>query len=127
MCVPAIDGALFRRAHRGIAEGKLRELLADRLAALPGALAQGADALRTARTRSVVEVEDAVRRILAAAHLPLKLMSDIMAAYRQEPEMSAFGIAQAITRAAQACAQELRLDLERAAGHYLASFRRGAN
>ncbi len=122
MCVPVVGGPLFRRAHRGIAEGKLRQLLADRLVTLPGALAMGADRLRAARGLAVAEVEDAVRRILNAAHLPLKLLKDVMEAYRKEPEQSAFGVAQAITRAAQDYAQELRLDLERAAGVYLQRF-----
>ncbi len=119
MCVPAIGGPLFRRAHRGIPEDRLRSLLADRLMTLPGTLARGAEALRSARSRAVQQVEDAVRQILVAAHLPQKLVKDIMAAYREEPEASAFGVAQAVTRAAQAYAQELRHELERAAGRYL--------
>ncbi len=122
MCVPAIGGPLFRRAHRGITEDKLRNVLADRLAQLPGTLQEGAANLRAARDRAVADIEDAVWRILNGAHLPLRLLPDIVAAHAKEPGNDAFAVAQAITRAAQAYAQELRLDLERAAGVYLQRF-----
>ncbi len=122
MCVPAIGGTLFRRTHRGITPDKLRSVLADRLAQLPGTLADGANALRAARGRVVENVEEALRSILNAAHLPLKLLLDILAAHAKEPGKDAFAVANALTRAAQGYAQELRVDLERAAGVYLQRF-----
>jgi hypothetical protein len=123
MHVPLGDGVLLRRSHRGVTEEKLRELLAGRLDALPGRLAEGAEVLRRARDRVVHGVKAAVSLILERAHLPKKLVDDIMAAYDLEPHPSPFGVAQALTRYAQRASQELRFELERAAGRYLASFR----
>jgi hypothetical protein len=64
--------------------------------------------------------------ILRAAHLPVKLAVQIAEAYDEEPALkgTAFGVAQALTRAAQAMTAELRFELEQAAGGYLRSLPR---
>ena len=44
-----------------------------------------------------------------------------MASYMREPTRTRFGVSQAITLAAQSESPEVRFDLERAAGLYLAA------
>ncbi len=68
----------------------------------------------------VGDVELEVRDVLREARLPLHLVSSVMSAYLREPSRTRFGVSQAVTLAAQRESPELRYDLERAAGMYLA-------
>ncbi len=121
MTAPLPDALLLKRRHRALDLGKLRELLASQLDRLPARLAQGAATLRAARDRPVTDIEGVVRQVLAFADLPERHVRSILDAYAREPEPTAFGISQAITLSAQALSPEVRFDLERAAGTYLAT------
>jgi hypothetical protein len=71
--------------------------------------------------RPVSNVEAEVTRLLADADLPARHAPAILDAYRHEPLPNAFGISQAATLAAQSFTPEDRLELEQAAGNYLAA------
>jgi hypothetical protein len=57
--------------------------------------------------------------VLKLARLPLRLTSFVVAAYGQEPDATAFGISQAVTRAAQTLSPEERLRAEIGASRYV--------
>ncbi|HQP38749.1 MAG TPA: hypothetical protein PLI95_26370 [Polyangiaceae bacterium] len=121
MTLPLPDSELLRRRHRGIDEDKLRWMLSDRLQQLPGKLRVAVEVLRDSASRRVDAIEDEVRRILDHAGLPLRFLTPILEAHRAETLPGAFGVSQAITRAAQQFSPEERLELEQAAGQYLRS------
>ncbi|MFI5299338.1 MAG: hypothetical protein ACHREM_14685 [Polyangiales bacterium] len=120
MFAPLPDAVLIRRRHRALSPDKLDHILVERLRDMPGKLAAGADILLASRARRLDDVPLAVRRVLEAHHLPVKLVPAILAAYDREPHASAFGLTQALTLAAQSETPEIRVELERAAGEYLA-------
>jgi hypothetical protein len=62
------------------------------------------------------------QKSLAWYRLPQRHVKPVLEAYNREPDASRFGISQALTLAAQSLTPEDRLELERAAGHYLADF-----
>jgi hypothetical protein len=119
MTAPLPDALLLRRRHRGLAGGKLAGLLAERMFELPGQLHVGAEALRAAAGRAITNAEHAVRSFLDRFDLPARHLRPILDAFAHEPHLSAFGISQAVTLAAQQVSPEERLDLETAAGMYL--------
>lgn len=119
MTLPLPDSELLRRRHRGIDEDKLRWMLSDRLQQLPGKLRVAGEVLRDSASRRVDAVEHEVRRILDQAGLPLRFLTPILEAHRAETLPGAFGVSQAITRAAQLFSPEERLELEQTAGEYL--------
>lgn len=119
LCAPLPDAVLLRRRHRGIADDKLRLMLAGRLQDLPGMLRHAGDTLHAATLRQVDDVEATVRGVLAAGGLPLRVLQPIMDAFQHEPSPTVFGISQALTLAAQRFSPEERLQLEQAAGQYL--------
>jgi hypothetical protein len=121
MVAPLADAEVLRRRHRGIDDDALRFLLAEKLAGLPERLALGSDRLLTADSRPVLDVPAEITRILDDAGLPARLAAPILAAYQREPIANAFGVSQALTLAAQAMRPEERLELEQAAGTYLAT------
>ena len=122
-----IDGALLlKRVHRAFDIERLRETLVKRLRDLPGKLALAGRVLAESRHRMVTDPGEAFIAILRAARLPVKLAEHIAAAYAEEPALkgTAFGIAQAVTRAAQTLSAEIRFELEHAAGEYIRSLSR---
>jgi len=121
MTAPMPDALLLKRRHRGLDMGKLKDILIERLGDLPGKLRQGAEILRQGRTRIISNIETELRSLLLSARLPMRLLPDLLSAYREEPEETAFGISQAATLAAQRLTPEERVALERATGHYLAT------
>jgi hypothetical protein len=117
-----IDGALlFRPAHRAFDLERLCETLAKRLEGLPGKLAYAGRVLADSRQRAITNLGEVFLAILRTAHLPVKRAVQIAEAYDEEPALkgTAFGVAQAVTRAAQAMAAEVRFELQQAAGAYL--------
>ena len=120
MTAPIPDALLMKRRHRGIDDGDLKSLLAEKLQDAAGRLHMGQTRLRAAAKKMVENVRAEFERVLERAHLPQRLMPSLLSAYEREPNPSRFGISQAITLAAQALAPEERLDLEGAAGEYLA-------
>jgi hypothetical protein len=120
MCLPVDGGKFVRRRHRGLDEGALTKLLADRFAGLPGRLADGANLLRRSTTLTISNVEATIRAILQRARLPQKLVPQILEAHKREPGYTAFAVLQAFTAAARDVKPEDRFDLEAAAGAYLA-------
>jgi hypothetical protein len=68
----------------------------------------------------VSNVELDVRDVLREARLPMRLIAPVMIAYQREPRPTRFGIASALTLHAQRESPEVRHELERAAGAYLA-------
>ncbi|MCC7540587.1 MAG: hypothetical protein IT379_30510 [Deltaproteobacteria bacterium] len=121
MTAPLPDAVLVRRRHRALDDDALRGLLCERLDQLPERLGRGADLLRRAHERPVQDVEATLTTILDDADLPRRHVAAITAAYAEEPMPTAFGVSQAITRAAQGMSPELRVELEHTAGAYLAS------
>jgi hypothetical protein len=129
MTAPVPDAVLVRKAHRAFSLAKLYELLAERLRELPGKLANAGRVLVASREREVRAPKDEFLAILRSAHLPLALLPEIERAYELEPALkgTAFGISQAVTRAAQDVSPEVRFELERAAGVYIAKLSPTAN
>jgi hypothetical protein len=112
---------LLRRRHRGLAGPTLLALMAERMTSLPGQLQHGAEALRLAAARAITDPEHAVRSFLERNDLPRRHLRPILDAYTTEPLPNAFGVSQAVTLAAQKLSPEERLELEQAAGRYLAT------
>lgn len=121
MALPIPDPVLLRRAHRAFDIDKLRQLLGERLLGLPGKLANGGRVLVDAQRRPVADEIEAFVELLRNVRLPRKLLPVLECAYSAEPRLAgtAFGISQAVTRAAQDVNAEERFELERAAGEYL--------
>jgi hypothetical protein len=120
MTAPLPDALLLKKRHRGFQEGALLEGLRLKAAELPGELGRGVERLLTSEERMVQNVEGEITEILRTHRLPSRLLAPVMAAYGREPNQSAFGVSQALTLAAQSFSPEERLDLEHAAGRYLA-------
>ena len=121
MCLPIPDALLVKRRHRGIDDDALKQLLSERLEDVAGRLHQGQTRLRAAVAHTVDDVPAELRTILQNAELPQRLMPALLSAYGREPEPTRFGVSQAITLAAQSMSPEERLELEEAAGNYLAA------
>jgi hypothetical protein len=120
MTAPLPDALLLRRRHRGIDDGALRSLLTERLSELPARIHLGSERLLAADARPVADLDVEIRRVLDDAGLPQRYLPAITTAYQREPRPTAFGVSQAITLAAQGLTPEERLELEEAAGNYLA-------
>jgi hypothetical protein len=120
MTAPLPDPVILRRRHRATDGGTLLGLLVERLAGLSERLGRGVEALRSAAGRMLARpVGLEVKELLQRAGLPLRLLPDILDAYEQEPEPTAFGVSQAVTLAAQSRSPEERVELEQMAGRYL--------
>lgn len=120
MVAPIDDPILIACVHRGVSALKIRERLVERARAIGGALREGAERLVASRRLRIGDREAVFRELLEMAQLPKKLLASLEVAYAREPEETAFGIAQAATRASQDLDPEARLSLERAASGYLA-------
>lgn len=123
MMVPVKDPVLLACIHRGIDAGKLRAKLAERAHGIGGAFSRGAERLLEGRRYRVDDREAVFLALLSRARLPRKRLDALEAGYQREPDPTAFGIVQAVTRASQDFAPEARYDLERAATGYLAGLR----
>lgn len=121
MTAPLPDALLLKKRHRGFQEGTLLEGLRLKAAELPGELGRGVERLLLSENRPIENVEAEVAGILQTSRLPSRLVAQVMTAYGREPIASAFGVSQAFTLAAQGLAPEERLNLEHAAGRYLAT------
>lgn len=119
MVCPLPDHELLRRRHRGLDAKRVRWLLSDRLQELPGQLRVAGEVLERSAAHAVADVEAEVRAVLERAGLPQRLVAPVLEAHQEEPLTGAFGVSQAITRAAQRFSPEERLELEQAAGEYL--------
>ncbi len=120
MVVPLMDSELIRARHRWLDTSEIRAALVGGLQGIGDRLHRGAEVLGYSAHYQVEDVEAQVRGLLREAVLPARLVPEIMAAYAREPHPSRFGVSQALTLAAQDQTSELRYDLERAAGVYLA-------
>jgi hypothetical protein len=123
MTAPLPDALLLRRRHRGFQETTFLNGLRVQAADLPDELGRGVERLLLSEERHVESVEAEVGGILRDHRLPARLLPQVMQAYGREPTPSAFGISQALTFAAQSLAPEERLELEQAAGRYLAALK----
>ena len=121
MVAPIPGAELLRKAHRAFDMDRLRDALFERLRDLPGKLANAAQALAASRERRVTDAKAAFQEVLRTARLPLRLLPELEQALEAEPALrgTAFGISQAVTRAAQAQKPEERFRLELAAGAYV--------
>jgi hypothetical protein len=119
--IVSLPGAtIVRAAHRFLDPSRIRERLFEGLRDLPSKLHRGARELAEATRAEVSNVELEVRDVLREARLPLRLVAPVMAAHAREPRPTRFGVASALTLHAQAESPEIRHDLERAAGLYVA-------
>lgn len=105
--------------HRGVDVDRVRGRLAERAKVIGGAFTEGAERLIAGRRHQVGDREEAFLDILKRARLGKRQLDALEAAYAKEPEATAFGIVQAVTRAAQDFEPEPRYELERAAAGYL--------
>lgn len=120
MVVPLPDADLVRTRHRWVDISDIRTALVAGLQGVGERLHRGAEVMGYAAHHRVDDIEAEVRGLLREAVLPARLVGEIMMAYAREPHPSRFGVSQAITLAAQDQNPEVRFDLERAAGAYLA-------
>ncbi len=114
------EASLVRSVHRGVDVAKVAERIAAGLDGVAAKLHRGAAVLAASTRQHVEDAEREVRDLLGRARLPLGLVGDVMEAYAKEPRQSRFGVSQALTLAAQRGSPEVRFDLERIAGQYLA-------
>lgn len=123
MTAPVPDAVLLHRAHRAFDLEKVRTRLIERLKGLPGKLADAARALVASRRSRIDDPRPAFLEILRAAHVSRKFLPELERAYEAEPALkgSAFGVSQAVTRAAQSRSPEERFDLETAAGEHISN------
>lgn len=119
MTLPDEGSTVLRRIHRGLDLADLEPKLYNKLRGLPARLQRGTDALAESAHMRVDDVDVAVRTMLQESRLPLRLLPGIIEAYQHEQHQTVFGVAQAITLAAQSLPAEQRFDLERAAGTYV--------
>ena len=120
MVAPVPDATIVRSVHRHLNVDVVQAKLADGLRDVRARLHRGVRALEDAGHHQVDDAEAEVRQLLRGSRIPLSLVSDVMEGYRREPHQTRFGIAQAITWAAQRTTPETRYEMERAAGAYLA-------
>ncbi|MCC6523792.1 MAG: DUF932 domain-containing protein [Polyangiaceae bacterium] len=121
MTAPLKDPVLLRSAHRGNVQSKIAKGVTESLPRLAEDLHVAYRRLAASLAVRVGSAGEAIADFLRLAKLPLKLAPRIVEAYQAEPNPSAFGIAQAVTRAAQSLSPEERFLLERAAGQYLSN------
>lgn len=120
MTMPVDDATLVSAVHRGVKEDRIRQRLAESAKRLGGFMTAGGERLLSARRMRIENREAEFVALLQKARQPKKLLPALEAAYAKEPEETAFGISQAVTRAAQDLASENRFALEQAASGYLA-------
>jgi hypothetical protein len=123
MTVSAPGSMILSHRHRGLDLNKIRAALNTGLDGVGERLYRGAQAVVDTVGVEVDNVEAEVDRLLRGAKMPLRLLPSIMEAYGREPHASRFGVSQAITLAAQQTTAEIRHDLERLAGEYVAGAR----
>lgn len=121
MTAPVDDPLLLRRAHRGLDDGRIRDILVARLSGLSSTLRASATRLVSASGAAITDRPGAVREFLAFATLPRRHAPEVLDAWDREPLNSAFGLVQAVTRAAQGMPPEQRFEFESAAGRWLAA------
>ena len=116
------DSSSVRRTHRGIDDPRLKSLLANAVSNFGPRVHDAADRLLRSTDRLISgPVKDAIEHLVVrVGKLPRRILPDIYDAYVVEPHASAFGVAQALTLAAQHMTPELRVELESLAGRYLA-------
>jgi hypothetical protein len=114
---PVDDPLALHQAHRSFDEKRLLERLTEGLANLPGRLSNGVRRLALARQRVISDPVAEFIQLLRVAHLPKRLLLDLQTAYAAEPEQTAFGISQAVTRASQKMPPEERFELDRREGN----------
>jgi hypothetical protein len=122
MVAPVPDALAMKRRHRGIDDEALGALMKSGLANIGDRLHRGHARLLASRNQDVRKVDDEIRDILDHAELPQRLAKPILDAYAREPSPTAFGVAQAMTLAAQDMSSEDRVELERVAGEFLTTF-----
>jgi len=119
LILPAADSTLLSRRHYGLRQQELAQALADKLYGLGDRIHRGARVLESAGEIPVISVEHEVRHALKAANLPVRLLASVLRAYQHEPHPSRYGIAEALTLAAQWSTPEEGLSMQQAASRYL--------
>lgn len=119
MVVPLPEADLVRVRHRWITAAGIQASLTAGLVGIAEKVHRGVDVMAYSANYRIESVSTEVSVLLREAGLPLALHAEIMGAFGREPHESKFGIAQALTLAAQWQTPELRYDLEKAAGLYL--------
>jgi hypothetical protein len=112
---------IVRKRHRGLDMNMIAEGIFEGVRRLPGTISRTLDLIDYSTRIDVGDVEGEVRRLLQQSRLPLRHAEAIMRAYRDEPNRTVFGLAQAITAHARDVSSEERVELEAAASAYLAS------
>lgn len=120
MTAPVPDGEILRVRHRHLDLARVEERLVEGVARLPASLRRSGEVVAASTERRVDGVDAEIRGVLREAHLLRRHERAVLSAYGRESHASAFGVAQAITLAAQDLAAEQRIELERVAGQYVA-------
>ena len=120
MRVPVKDPVLLAAVHRGQSERAIREKLSENARRFGCILVDGAERLLSTRRMPIDNREATFLEILRRARVPKKQLPSLEKAYESEPEETVFGIAQAVTLAAQSFPAETRYELERATSAFVA-------
>jgi hypothetical protein len=115
------DARLFYRVHRRSDDDVIERDLAYALSLLPERGRAGLDALRASRSVSLPDPEQALRDLIGDEPDVRRHLDIVLAVFREEPEPTRFGLAQAITRVAQRLRPEDRLTMELFAGRLVAA------
>jgi hypothetical protein len=119
MTAPVPSAEILRVRHRHLDLGRVEERLVEGAARLPASLRRAGEVVAASTERRVDGIEAEIRGVLREAHLLRRHERAVGAAYEREPHASAFGVAQAMTLAAQEFPPEQRIELEHVAGQYL--------
>lgn len=124
MTVPISNAELLRRRHTsGLTIESVRQETVAQFGDVPRQIALAGIVLKASREIMVPDIAGTIGRILQKSHLPKKLVEPLLETYMQNPEPTAFGVAQALTDSQTISRLHLRpeerLLLEQAAGGYL--------
>jgi hypothetical protein len=120
MTLPIRRKPLVAKRHKGVDDSSLKAALTRAFQNLAQELRDGVAVLVASEGQPLIDTPGIeIDRVLELAELPQKLKKPILEAYDKEPLASRFGIAQALTAAAQTLSPEARIELEEVASKYL--------
>jgi hypothetical protein len=118
-----IDGErVMKRRHVGVTNDKLDEIIEEMFAAMPRLKTQIIARNRELRAKKLSDPEETIRSFLLRHQQPKVVQEAAIKAYSEEPEPTAFGVLQSLTRLGAALreAPDRQHDIELLAGQYAA-------
>jgi hypothetical protein len=118
------NARVLKRVHRRTDVGAIKNELLEQLSDLPDRIHRAGRVLERSAHHPIGDVRQALKDVLAAAAVPMRMLPIMLAAYDRAPHRSVFGVTQAITLGAQDSdvEPEDRISLERAAGQLLGQY-----